>query len=61
VDVPWEQVRATLLELVSRLQAAVSKTVSASEAAYGPSPMYDQLTTVIAVHTASLERALGVR
>jgi serine/threonine-protein kinase HipA len=61
VDVPWGQVRVTLLELVSRLQAAVSKTVSGSDAAYGPSPMYDQLATVIAGHTASLERALGVR
>jgi hypothetical protein len=61
VDVPWEQVRATLLELASRLHAAASKTVTTSDAAYVPSPIYDQLATVIARHTASLERALGVR
>ena len=61
VDVPWEQVRATLFELASRLRTAASQAVTTGEAAYGPSPIYDQLATVIAGHTVSLERALGVR
>ena len=61
VDVPWERVRATLLDLASRLQTAASQTVTTSAAAYGPSPIHDQLAAVIARHTASLERALRVR
>ena len=61
VDLPWDAVRGTLLDLSASLQAAAPGTVAASEAAAGPSPIYGSIVTVIARHAASLERALGAR
>jgi serine/threonine-protein kinase HipA len=59
-DLPWNEVRAALLELAAGLRAAAPRTLAASEAAFGPSPVYGQVAKVIARHAASLERALGV-
>ena len=61
VDVPWEQVRAALLELASRVHAAASKIVATSTALFGKASVYDQIVGVIARHTVDMERALGAR
>lgn len=61
VDVPWEQVRAILLELASKIRAGVRKTITTSRDVVGTSPLNDQLTAIFARHATTLERALGVR
>jgi serine/threonine-protein kinase HipA len=61
VDVPWEQVRVTLLELAAQVRAAASGIVAASSTLFGPSPVYEQVAAVIARHTTSLERAMAGR
>ena len=61
VDLPWEDTRAALLELSSRLQHTVAGTLTACAEVWGPSPVYDQIAAVIARHAASLSRTLGRR
>lgn len=61
VDVPWDQLRATLLELAAHMQAAVPQTLTTSDPLFGPSPIYHQIVAVIARNRANLEHAVGVR
>jgi serine/threonine-protein kinase HipA len=61
VDVPWDQARTVLLELSARMQAVLSQIAPQWSADFGSSPIYDEITAVIARHTANLELALGIR
>lgn len=61
VDVPWDQLRLTLLEQTALVRAALPKTLATSRERFGPATVYDQIADLIMRHSAHLERALGAR
>jgi serine/threonine-protein kinase HipA len=61
LDMPWEQVRAPLVELAAAVHVAASRTAESSRALFGDAPIYGQIADVIARHTAALERAMAAR
>jgi len=61
MGLPWSETRVTLLELVTRVNAAVRPTAAASVELFGPSPVYDEIARVVTQHVAGLGREIGGR
>lgn len=58
--IPWAEARAILLQLASDVQQVTTEVVAACRAAFGASPIYDQIAGIVAQQVPSLERALRV-
>ena len=56
--VPWAEARAILLQLAAAVHQVTTEVAATCRAAFGPSPIYDQIIGVIARQTPVLERAL---
>jgi serine/threonine-protein kinase HipA len=61
VDLPWQRVRTTLLELSARLSPAVPVALAITRDLFGRSPIYEEISHVVGRQTLALERALSAQ
>jgi serine/threonine-protein kinase HipA len=59
VGLPWERVRAVLLEQASRVAAKASQVARLCAERYGPAPMYLRVVDVATRRAAQMSRELG--
>jgi hypothetical protein len=58
VGLPWDRVRAILLELSARIRAVAEGTRASCLDRFGPSPVYDRISEAAERHAGQLEAAL---
>ncbi|HEV8358633.1 MAG TPA: type II toxin-antitoxin system HipA family toxin [Gemmatimonadales bacterium] len=58
VGLPWDRVRAILLELSARIRAVAEGTGASCLDRFGPSPVYDRISEAAERHAGQLEAAL---